>query len=155
MICTSMGKHTLAWMLLAFMIPVAALAILHDGNGTAAAASPNDISVSVSISKRTLTTGETAVLSVTVEGTATYAPEIPIKDLTHGPSSQVYIADGKVRQSISFGSSSDRQRPGQSFRRSGSESEIRFTRRIHRDRCCLLHRLRSDPILKTVPMDCL
>jgi tetratricopeptide (TPR) repeat protein len=106
-ICTSMGKHTLAWMLLAFMIPVAALAILHDGNGTAAAASPNDISVSVSISKRTLTTGETAVLSVTVEGTADCdAPEIPsVKDLDirySGPSSQVYIADGKVRQSISF-----------------------------------------------------
>jgi tetratricopeptide (TPR) repeat protein len=74
---------------------------------TTAAASQNDIYVSASINKRTLRAGETAVLSVTVEGIADCdVPEIPsVRDLDirySGPSTQVYISGGAVRQSITF-----------------------------------------------------
>ncbi len=123
MIETNMGKRTLASILVAFMVLTVVFLILDGGDRTAAAsqvaavgpaaalsqaaASQNGISVSASINKRTLRAGEIAVLSVTVEGTSDCdAPEMPsVKDLDirySGPSTQVYISGGEVRQSISF-----------------------------------------------------
>ena len=97
-----MGKR-LAGLFVALTVLTVSLSILDGGNhtmvaaskmttaaqwpSTTAAASQNDIYVSASINKRTLRAGETAVLSVTVEGIADCdVPEIPsVRDLDANP----------------------------------------------------------------------
>jgi len=114
-----MEKRTLASIFAAFMVLAVALSILGGADRSiaaagqiaaasqAAAAGQNDISVSASINKSTIRVGETAVLTITVEGAIDCdTPEIPsVKDLDirySGPSTQVSISGGEVRRSISF-----------------------------------------------------